>query len=103
MVDFGMDPVAPERVVKGGKEARLEENLKQDKRLKKACADFESLFLDYMLKKMRGTIPKSGLVKEVQGKETYETIMDQKVSEKLADQGGVGLQKMLYHQVKRGL
>jgi len=75
----------------------------KEKRLKKACADFESLFLSYMLKKMRSTIPKSGLVKEMQGKDTYETITDQKVSEKLADQGGVGLQKMLFKQIKNGI
>ena len=85
-------------------EAKSDSNAQErEKRLKKACADFESLLLYHMLKKMRSTIPKSGLIKEMQGKDTYETIMDQKVSEKLADQGGIGLQKMLFNQIKKGL
>jgi flagellar protein FlgJ len=96
---LSLQRIAPEQAAEKSDAARHE----KDKRLKKVCADFESLFLYYMLKKMRSTIPKSGLMKEMQGKDTYETITDQKVSEKLADQGGVGLQKMLFNQMKSGI
>jgi flagellar protein FlgJ len=103
MGDSGIDRLAPDRVTTGETDAARAEKIKKDQRLKKACADFESLFIYYMMKNMRSTVPKSGLVQPMQGKETYETIMDQKVSENLADQGGVGLQKTLYNQLKRGL
>jgi len=73
-----------------------------EERLKKACADFEAIFISYMLKTMRNTVPKSGL-NEFPGKDTYTMLMDQKVAEDLANRGrGMGIQKMLLHQF-RGL
>ncbi len=73
-----------------------------EERLQKACADFEAIFISYLLKTMRNTIPKSGL-NEFPGKDTYTMLMDQKVAEDLAKRGGgMGIQKMLLHQF-RGL
>jgi len=67
--------------------------------LKKACADFESIFISYMLKTMRRTIPQSGLNK-FPGKDIYTTMIDQKVAEDLAKRGeGIGLQEMLLRQL----
>jgi peptidoglycan hydrolase FlgJ len=106
MEDLGIvskQTIAPDSVVQPEIDNRTGEKKERDKRLKKACADFESLFIYYMLKKMRATVPKSGLMKEMQGKDTYEAITDQKVSENLADRGGVGLQKMLFNQIKNGI
>ncbi len=72
----------------------------QDKKLKKACADFEAMLVFQLLKTMRQTIPRNGLLKSSQGKETYEMLMDQKISNDLANKGqGIGLQKMLYNQI----
>lgn len=68
-------------------------------RLKKACADFESIFISYMLKTMRRTIPKSGL-NEFPGKDIYTMLLDQKVAEDIAKRGGgMGIQEMLLHQL----
>jgi len=70
--------------------------------LKKACADFESIFISYMLKTMRRTIPQSGLNK-FPGKDIYTTMIDQKVAEDLAKRGGgIGLQEMLLRQLGAG-
>jgi flagellar protein FlgJ len=72
----------------------------QDKKLKKACADFEAMMVFQLLKTMRQTIPQNGLLKSSQGKETYEMLMDQKISNDLASKGqGMGLQKILYNQI----
>jgi peptidoglycan hydrolase FlgJ len=74
----------------------------QEKKLKKACADFESMLVFQLLKTMRQTIPKNGLLKPSQGKETYEMMFDQKIADDLANKGqGLGLQKMLYNQITR--
>jgi flagellar protein FlgJ len=70
-----------------------------EERLKKACADFEAIFISYMLKSMRRTIPKSGL-NEFPGKDIYTMLLDQKVAEDLAKRGnGMGIQEMLLHQL----
>ena len=73
-----------------------------EEKLKKACADFEAIFINYMLKTMRSTIPQSGTNKFA-GKDIYSTMIDQKVAEDLAKRGGgIGLQKMLLRQLKSG-
>jgi peptidoglycan hydrolase FlgJ len=74
----------------------------QEKKLKKACADFESMLVFQLLKTMRQTVPKDGLLKASQGEETYRMILDQKIADDLANKGqGLGLQKMLYNQILR--
>ncbi len=69
------------------------------RKLKKACADFESIFTYQLLKNMRKTIPetKSGL--NNYGKETYTMMMDQKLAESISSHAdGLGLQKVLFEQ-----
>jgi len=70
-----------------------------EEKLKKACADFEAIFINYMMKTMRDTIPKSGLNK-LPGKDIYDSMVDQKVAQDLAEKkGGIGLQEMLLRQL----
>ena len=74
----------------------------RDENLKKACADFESIFINYMLKTMRRTVPQSGLNK-FPGKDIYTTMIDQRVAEDLSKRGGgIGLQEMLLRQLGSG-
>ncbi len=70
-----------------------------DARLRKACADFESIFISYLFKTMRSTIPESGL-NSFPGKDMYTMLLDQKVAEDLAERkGGMGMQEMLFRQL----
>jgi flagellar protein FlgJ len=72
----------------------------REKKLKKACADFEAMLVFQLLKTMRQSIPKSGFLKPSQGKDIYEMMLDQKIADNLANKGqGLGLQKMLYNQI----
>ena len=72
----------------------------REKKLKKACADFEAMLVFQMLKTMRKSAPKGGFLKPSQGQETYEMMLDQKISEELAHKGeGLGLQKILYNEI----
>ena len=74
----------------------------QEKKLKKVCADFESMLVFQLLKTMRQTVPKNGLLKPSQGKETYQMMLDQKIADDLANKGqGLGLQTILYNQITR--
>lgn len=73
-------------------------------KLKKACADFESILVYYMFKSMRQSIPKAGYFKQSAGKDTYNMMLDQKVAEELANKGkGVGLQNTLFEQLNNRL
>jgi len=68
-------------------------------KLKRACSDFEALFLARMLKVMRQSVPSSGLWGNGPGKEIYDSLMDQELGKKMAQREGLGLGKKIYHQV----
>lgn len=73
----------------------------RDKKLRKACADFEAVMTYQMLKTMRRTVPSLSPLSKFQGKETYDMMMDQKVAEELSRRGnGLGIQDLLYQQLK---
>ena len=87
---------------KGGNEAAAPGDAAQDKKLRQACSEFESMFIYNLFKDMRKTVPKSGLLPAAPGKETYDMMFDQKVAEDLSKRGeGIGLQKILYEQLRR--
>ena len=77
------------------------EEEEKDRKLRKSCADFEALFISYIFQTMRKTIPESQTTTKMPGKDTYTMIVDHKLSEDLARRGGIGLQKVLYNQLKR--
>lgn len=73
-------------------------------RLKKACADFEAVFVYQLLDSMRKTVPEGGLFsgKGGLGNSTYQMLFDQKLAEALTSQGkGLGIQSTLYEQLKK--
>lgn len=74
----------------------------KDKKLKKACGDFEAMLVFQMLKTMRQTVPKGGLFEQSHAKDTYDMLLDQKIADEIARKGqGLGLQKLLYQQLTR--
>lgn len=85
----------------GDKIHEFPDKKREEERLKKACAGFESIFIYHLLQSMRKTVPKGGYLSENStSKETYMMMFDQKVAEELAKKGGgIGLQKMLFNQL----
>jgi flagellar protein FlgJ len=72
-------------------------------KLKKACGDFESIFISQMLKEMRKSIPKSGLLDGGSQQDAYLSLFDEELSKSMAKRGGIGLGKILYQNImKRG-
>jgi len=59
---------------------------------------FESLFLNLMLKEMRKSIQKSGLLGS-DAMETYEQMFDQQVALGMAKAGGIGIGKFVENQL----
>lgn len=70
-------------------------------KLKQACADFESIFVYYMLKSMRKSLPQNGLFDNSQGQKVYKAMADQAMSENIARGRGMGLGELLYDQLTR--
>ena len=70
-----------------------------DAQLKKTCADFEGILLNYMFEAMRKTVGEGGVFGNSFQKNMYESMFTQEVSTTLARGKGVGLGKALYRQV----
>ena len=78
------------------------ENAENDQELRKACADFEALFLHKLLKVMRRTVPESGLLDGGLTQDIYTDMLDEKLAEIAAHNGkGTGLGEKIYHDMKR--
>src|SRR4030067_3829977 len=76
-------------------------DLKENKDVKgyeKAAKEFEAYFVSYLLKKMRDTVPKSGLMDPGAGGEIYTSLMDEKVAEGIAGSGGGGVCPVLVRE-----
>ncbi len=69
------------------------------KELEKACEKFEALFVYYMLKVMRETVPKSGLLDGGFANSVYTSLFDEKVAEEVAKRG-VGIKSVLLRQLE---
>ncbi len=63
--------------------------------LKNACAELESLFIFHLLKEMRATIPKTGLLSGGRGQEVYTSMFDAQIARELASKRGIGLSTLL--------
>ncbi len=80
----------------------------EKQRLRRAAAEFESLFMYEMLKTMRRTIPKSDLSQQGAlsgdlGKETFTQLFDMELARKMAGSGHNSIAQMLYHSMERVL
>jgi len=78
--------------------------LKQSPRegLKQVAQQFESLFLNMMLKSMRDTVPQDGLFDSDQSR-FYTTMLDQQMAQKLSTSGQLGFAKLIEQQMGRFL
>jgi Rod binding domain-containing protein len=90
-MDLSSTPTSPG---KGSGVKKIDEG-----KLKKACEDFESIFISKMLKVMRQSIPKSGLLDGGNQQDTYLSLFDEEVSKSMAKRGGIGLGKILYQNI----
>jgi len=68
-------------------------------RLREACSEFEALFINLLLKELRATVGKSGLMDGGQAEEVYTGMMDTEMARDLAAKGGIGLADILYRQL----
>jgi flagellar protein FlgJ len=82
--------------------SKLEDQKKIDEeKLKKACMDFESIFVEHLLKSMRQAIPQSGIFGEGSEKNLFQSLFDQELSRNLANRRGLGIGRMLFDQMQK--
>ena len=70
-----------------------------DDQLKETCREFESLLLEQMLKSMRKTVNKTGLIKGGMAEDIFEDMLYEKYAEKMSNSANLGLSDMLYRQL----
>jgi soluble lytic murein transglycosylase-like protein len=80
------------QTTKGAKDEREIKLLK----LKKACQDFESIFIYYMLKTMRTSDSKSNLFGEGLGSDIFTQMFDQGLADKMASSGQLDIASNMY-------
>jgi Rod binding domain-containing protein len=72
---------------------------KNDLRLRAACKEMEALFLSHLLKELRATVDKSGLMNGGQAEEIFTSLLDVEISKKMSAAGGIGLSAILLEQL----
>lgn len=76
--------------------------MEDDKKLMEVCRDFESIFVQMMLKEMRNTIHEDGFVEKSQGTKIFEEMhMEELAKEMTKGDNSIGIAKMMYEQFKR--
>jgi murein DD-endopeptidase MepM/ murein hydrolase activator NlpD len=81
---------------------RANATARNEKELRAAAAEFESLFINQMMKSMRETIGKSELFHGGNAEDIYTSMLDTELSKSMAKSGGIGLADMLLRQLSDG-
>lgn len=68
-------------------------------KLEQACKDFESLFVNQMMKQMRKTVPQEGLFNGGRAEKIYTEMLDSELAKSISNQRGLGLATMMYRQM----
>ena len=68
-------------------------------RLKRACSEFESIFINYILKSMRKTVVKDGLLGNSHESKIFKAMFDENLAIGISRNGGIGLAKMLFERL----
>jgi flagellar protein FlgJ len=83
------------------KGSSLKTNESKDKELWEAANQFEAIFYQQMLKAMRSTIEKSGLIDGGRAEEIFQDMLDGKYSETMSKKGTLGISEIIYSELKR--
>ncbi|MGE5422407.1 MAG: rod-binding protein [Ignavibacteriales bacterium] len=76
---------------------------KDEKRLKESCQEFEAIFVSELLKSMRATIPKGGMMGENFGQDVFQSMLDDEYSKKVSETKSIGLADMMFQQMKMNM
>ena len=80
--------------------ARIAPNDLRQAKLERACAEFESIFITYMLKSMRTAVTEDGLLGNNNESKIIRSMFDENLALGMAKGKGMGLGKMLFESIK---
>jgi flagellar protein FlgJ len=83
----------------GTNSAALHNDLHMEK-LRRACTEFESIFIAHMLKSMRSSLAGEGLFLNDNAGKMMESMFDENLALGIAKGGGIGLAGMLFERLK---
>ena len=69
-------------------------------KLQKACREFESIFINHMLKTMRSTVDEGGLIENSNASQIIKSMFDENLARGIAQGGGIGLAKIMFEYLK---
>ncbi|HHF98429.1 MAG TPA: hypothetical protein ENL39_02960 [Candidatus Aerophobetes bacterium] len=68
--------------------------------LKRVCSQFEAIFLSYLFRQMKKTIPQSGLIEKEWSNRVYEEEFYNAIAQKIAETQSIGLARVLFNELK---
>ncbi|MCP4723555.1 MAG: transglycosylase SLT domain-containing protein [bacterium] len=77
------------------------QNIKGKEGIETAAKGFESMFLYQMLQEMQKTVPESELFGENYGEDVFMSLFYEKIADKMADRGTLGIGKMLNEHLEK--
>ena len=93
--------VEPATAIVQRKLSEAQNRMQNHRQLREAAEDFEALFVFYMLRSMRQTVMKSGLLGEGIGGEIWESLFDQELSGVVARNTPLGIAELLVQQLSK--
>jgi flagellar protein FlgJ len=81
--------------VSSGKRMPQIDRSKVNPEVLKAAEGMEAMFLDYLMKVMRETVPKNDMDLESPATNIYRSMMDSEIAQKAAHRGGIGLAEQI--------
>lgn len=82
---------------------RIENSGNDKEKLRKAAQDFESIFLDLVLKSMRSTVEKSGYMDGGNAEEIYRSLLDSEYAKIMAATNTTGLSDAIVKQFDKSI
>lgn len=74
---------------------------KDDVGLREATREFESYFVNMLLKQVRKTLNDGGLTEKSEARKNFESMLDQEYAKLLSEGEGIGLGKAMYEAMKK--
>ncbi len=100
---MNLQRVSPEAIALKVNAGRSSSKLKGEdtESLYRACQDFESVFISYLLKSMRKTVPRAESMNDGSRQDMYLSMMDDEIARAVAKGPGIGLAASIYRQLNQ--
>jgi Rod binding domain-containing protein len=92
-------PTAARQVQGSGAHVTSSVKIDKNSELWKSCQDFESIFVKMMIKEMKGTVEKTGLVSGGYAEDIFDDMLTDEYSESMAKTANFGISEALYRQL----